>query len=1163
MTDRFRDPVVSRVPYERVTPGPAGRLVEVVDYDETTDTLSPPLDLDAPDILISRGVPPSEGDPRFRQQMSYAVAMRVLEAFERGLGRPLAWDGLRRLRLLPAASEITNAYFDPARFSLHFGYFTADDTNPGANLPGQRVYTSLAYDVVAHEVAHPVLTALRPWDFTSTTTFEADPTRGSDLAAIYEGVADLVAILARFAEPEVVERAVRAQGSALAGTDLLRLGQQFGQAADLGSSIRTFPDEPDPHRYQSEEEPHARGALLTSAILQALVTAFEEQSRDLVRLAGDSGEAGHRHPDLVHRLAGDAAALAADLLRATIAALDYLPPIAPRCFDVLRALLLTDSMLFAQSHARLRAHLIEAFHRRGMIPTEAGSLAEGALLLPRWEGPPLRFPHAAEALLHAQTAIEWRRAWQHGSPDLEALRARLLAEQGARRSTWLPDMEAAVRRAGPALGLSSRRPLADVVTIEGAYQVDAASNLVARVIVHATQPEARPRRSRRHAGRRLGRRRPVRDRRATCRRRGVRVTSAPLARGARAHRLAANGVPMTTRRRATPRGRSPAEPGPAVPAGPPRESRSTARTPARRPLRVLPSDPMVDRSGRSVVADLPYERVEPGPAGRLIEVIDYDAVRDCYYAPIDVDSPDVLIGGGLEVSEDDPRFHQQMVYAVAMRVLETFERGLGRPFRWRGRRRLRIYPHAFIGENAYFDEELFALLFGYFTAAAEGQGANLPNQVVFTALSHDIIAHETTHAVLKRLRPHFSNPTNPDVLAFHEGFADIVAILQHFTYPAVVAEHINRSRGDLADRAVNEASPLLELASQFGYARGDNAALRTALTAPDPGAYARADEEHDRGAILVAAVIDGFLRSYQDAIAEYLRIATAGTGVLHPGALHPDLVSRLVRVAERTASRITNICIRAFDYLPPVDITFSDYLRALVTADFDLFPDDERGLRANLIEGFRTRGVYPRGVASLSQRSLRIEPVDPADFAPLPFVQARLLDAAHEFDLRRRAADVPPASEVDSTGLDSDTPDVAGAHPAEWANPEDQRAWARQLHAWADAHRAALGLAEGVPIAVDGFYTGQRLDSDGYLQSQVTVQFTQRTDDGGDLGGIVPMGGATVITDGGGRVRYVISSPARRGRTPRGVARLRRHLSNTAAHRLRGAPTGPRASRRT
>ena len=565
-------------------------------------------------------------------------------------------------------------------------------------------------------------------------------------------------------------------------------------------------------------------------------------------------------------------------------------------------------------------------------------------------------------------------------------------------------------------------------------------------------------------------------------------------------------------------------------------------TPAlRRPLRIFPFDPMLDRFGRSVVADIPYERVRPGPSGRLVEVIDYDPVRDCYYEPIDLDDPGVLLNQGLDLSEADPRFHQQMVYAVVSRVLEAFERGLGRPFRWRGRRRLRVFPHAFSGQNAYFDDQLFALFFGYFSADAEDPGANLPGQTVFTCLSHDIVAHETSHAVVHRLRPHYSNPTNPDVLGFHEGFADIVAIVQHFTYPDVVADHIAQTRANLTD-----PTPLLSLASQFGFASGTGAALRTALLEPNKRAYLNTSEEHDRGILLVAAVIDGFLRSYEKGIAPLVRIATAGSGVLQPGALHPDLVNRVAATASWTAHRILEICVRAFDYLPPVDPTFGDYLRALVTADFEVFPEDATQLRANLIEGFRARGIYPSGVISLSEGSLRIEPVDPSHFQTLPNVRERLLDAARQFDWRRRSQVRPIREEADEGPNDGSGDDDL----AEWATPDAAREWAAKLHDWAERHRGPLGLHPSATIAVNGFHTGQRVDADGYLRSHISVQFVQRyRDPSEELGGIIPMGGATVIADSEGSIRYVIGKKLPAEGTPE-LDQLRGFVADTE-HRLR------------
>ena len=62
--------------------------------------------------------------------------------------------------------------------------------------------------------------------------------------------------------------------------------------------------------------------------------------------------------------------------------------------------------------------------------------------------------------------------------------------------------------------------------------------------------------------------------------------------------------------------------------------------------------------------------------------------------------------------------------------------------------------------------------------------------------------------------------------------------------------------------------------------------------------------------------------------------------------LHPDLVNRLAEAATKTALHFLNICIRALDYCPPVDILFGDFLRAMITADRNLFPDDEYGYQS-------------------------------------------------------------------------------------------------------------------------------------------------------------------------------------------------------------------------
>ena len=91
------------------------------------------------------------------------------------------------------------------------------------------------------------------------------------------------------------------------------------------------------------------------------------------------------------------------------------------------------------------------------------------------------------------------------------------------------------------------------------------------------------------------------------------------------------------------------------------------------------------------------------------------------------------------------------------------------------------------GANAgYYDRETGDLSFGYFKADRRAAGFTVQGGLISTALSHDIIAHETTHALLDGLRSLFMEPTNVDVPAFHEGFSDLVALFLHFNYAGVV-----------------------------------------------------------------------------------------------------------------------------------------------------------------------------------------------------------------------------------------------------------------------------------------------------------------------------------------------------------------------------------------
>jgi hypothetical protein len=423
------------------------------------------------------------------------------------------------------------------------------------------------------------------------------------------------------------------------------------------------------------------------------------------------------------------------------------------------------------------------------------------------------------------------------------------------------------------------------------------------------------------------------------------------------------------------------------------ETEDYPRPNARR-LRIFSFDPALaaryDLAGMSgLTIEVPWEdNLKPGPVGEYIEVVDIDPSSNAAYEPVDLNAPPLLATDGLQPSESDPRFHQQMCYAVAMKTVEHFERALGRKTLWSSHSytpedgkfaknyvpRLRIYPHALRQQNAYYSPQKKALLFGYFTTQIK-DGRNTPGTTVFTCLSHDIIAHETTHALLDGVHPRFDEPVNEDVLAFHEAFADIVALFQHFSYPGVLRDQIARTRGDLARQSV-----LGQLAQQFALASGRGDALRSYLgkeqdgvwkpIKPDPASLGETSEPHDRGAILVAAVFGAFAKVYHARTRDLFRIASEGTGVLREGDIHPDLVNRLAEEAESCADRALQMCIRAIDYCPPVGITFGAYLRALITADHDMNPVDRENWRLAFIESFREWGISPPGARSMAEDSL-------------------------------------------------------------------------------------------------------------------------------------------------------------------------------------------------
>ena len=538
--------------------------------------------------------------------------------------------------------------------------------------------------------------------------------------------------------------------------------------------------------------------------------------------------------------------------------------------------------------------------------------------------------------------------------------------------------------------------------------------------------------------------------------------------------------------------------------------------PVHRSLRIFAFDPSETRLlGNVATVNVPYEPLEPGPCGRVLEV-DGSLLDGSGTAaiPLDLELPAMMLSAGLEPTQSRPQFHMQMTYAVCMGVYHRFLKALGRTVAWgfdeaarpsRGLFRLRIRPIAENDENAYYDPETGELNFGYFESDPKKVvGRNLPGGFFFTSLGHDIVAHECTHALLDGLRSHFNNATHPDVPAFHEGFADIVAVLHRFSHADVIRKVLEASKGRL------DVPALQGIGKQFGEASGDLGPIRLVNDGVDPKTglpprYDKSKEEHDRGLSLAAAVWEAFTRIYERKKRKYVLLATGGRGVFPDNEELPtQLIAVLVDLARELAEQFLNICIRAIDYCPPVDVRFGDYLRAAITADFDLVPDDPHGYREAWIDAFRRRGIYPQHVQNLGEDALLWRPPEkeipncrPLSFAELVFDG----DPGHSptaAELSRQATEVgklvTARGTLDEFGLcDHNDPQVK-----------------------------KMGKID--PPCVESVRVARRVGPNGEVGFDLVAEVTQRVLRvlKGRKRPIEVFGGSTVIFDARGKVRYVV-----------------------------------------
>ncbi len=362
------------------------------------------------------------------------------------------------------------------------------------------------------------------------------------------------------------------------------------------------------------------------------------------------------------------------------------------------------------------------------------------------------------------------------------------------------------------------------------------------------------------------------------------------------------------------------------------------------PVDVYVQDPHVAESNQELALNEIWVECEPelmaGPTNARIAVVDYDADTNKLADPAQWDPKNrrfVFERNKEKVPitrehQDVPQFHQVNVWAIIQSVLDMYEAtwvlGRSAPWAFEGNR-LIVVPHAGYLANAFYSRGSKSLQFYYFGPAAKR---------VYTCLSHDIIAHETGHAILDGLRPLFFENSSVQTAAFHEFIADLTAIMISLLNNNLRWEVAKVTEGDLSKDTIIAA-----LAEEFGHYATGRPHLRSATNEKTMDKVRGTTSPYPWSEVMTGAmwdILSGMFAKYRAKPKE------------STGKLPSDKEALLWAV-----NRFRRAAFQPLDFLPPADVQFSDYARAVLRADELVDPVDEDDHRGLLREVFDKRGI--------------------------------------------------------------------------------------------------------------------------------------------------------------------------------------------------------------
>jgi hypothetical protein len=348
-------------------------------------------------------------------------------------------------------------------------------------------------------------------------------------------------------------------------------------------------------------------------------------------------------------------------------------------------------------------------------------------------------------------------------------------------------------------------------------------------------------------------------------------------------------------------------------------------------LRVIPQHPDSTPDPETVSVPGP---VYTGPVGPRLAVFDYNRDHDAVFLPATIGKD----GTFPSYDVDDVRFRQLNAYAIAARAIALVEYELGRTLSWGFQAsRLNVLPHAGLMRNAFYSEATKSIqLFSFHRA---------DGSPYHTSVAHDVVAHETGHALLDAIRDRYTEITDPETAALHEAIGDLTAVMAALSFPSI-QELITDANGELL-----ETNLVADVADGFTGAGAEaTAPLRNLAQIRPTEQFEGETNPHILSLKLSQAAYLAFRRLFE-LLRERGHDATP--------ALH---------LAHRALQRML---VRGLDFLPPAGGNFADYARAILAADAIANPLDRYGLREALRVTLEERRIIDDQAADdgvLSQR---------------------------------------------------------------------------------------------------------------------------------------------------------------------------------------------------